>query len=647
VLVLIILQIKDLSKSYGVLEVFNRLSFALHEGERVGLIGPNGIGKSTLLKCLTGEESPDGGSIMINERTTIGFLAQQRNWDQHNSLFEEMIKGFENIIEDRKTLREMEKNMASSGERELTELMHRYAQITERYERAGGYALEATVKKVVKGLGFSDEELSQSVTTMSGGQKTRAALAQALLQEPDLLILDEPTNHLDINGIEWLEDFLASYPKTVFLVSHDRYFLDKTVNRILELDRGKITSYQENYQGYLRRKGEFEESYQRAYLKQQRVIMETEAFIRRYKAGVKSKQARGRETILKRMERMERLSEKKVIQPRILAPVPESGFQVLQLETLSHGFNKRNLFQDLNLTIHSGEKVALVGSNGTGKSTLLRIIMGQIEPERGTVKFGSRVKMGYYAQELETLDGKLTVLQEIMNTFNLNQEKARSLLANFLFYEDDVEKNIANLSGGEKARVALLKLLLHGANLLILDEPTNHLDIASKQVVEDFLDDYPGTILVVSHDRYFLDKVADRIWELEDGQIRDYQGNYSYYRYKKKEKTADDNKSKKNVPTGDHIDARNLAKEQNRIFKQLTRRLESLENKLAKMEQEKEEVAEQMSNPEIFGDGEGTEIKGLLIRYQKLEENIGRAYQEWETLMKEQEELVMTIEEQN
>ncbi|MCR6544338.1 ABC-F family ATP-binding cassette domain-containing protein [Dehalobacterium formicoaceticum] len=644
---MIILQVKNLSKSYGIHEIFSGLSFALHEGERVGLIGSNGTGKSTLFKCLTGEESPDGGSIMINERTTIGFLAQQNDWNEHISLFDEMLQGFEDTIEDRKTLREMEKRMASIREDDLPDLMHQYAQVTERYERAGGYALEATVRKVIKGLGFTDEDLSQTVSTMSGGQKTRAALAKALLQQPDILFLDEPTNHLDINGIEWLEDFLVTYPKTVFLVSHDRYFLDKTVNRIMELERGKITSYQENYQGYLRRKGEFEESYQRAYLKQQQVIAQTESFIRRYKAGVKSKQARGRETILKRMERMEKLTEQKIIQPRLLAPVPESGSQVLQLETLAHGFKGQPLFQDLNGTIHNGEKVALVGNNGTGKSTILKIIMGEIMPNQGSVKFGSRVVPGYYAQEQETLDWNQTILQEIMNTINKGQEEARSLLASFLFRGDDVEKKIESLSGGEKARIALLKLLLKGANLLVLDEPTNHLDIASKQVVEDFLDDYPGTIILVSHDRYFLDKVVDRIWELEDGQIHDYPGNYTYYRYKKKENAAAENKPAPNTPKGDHLEARILAKEQSKNLKQLTRRLEILEDELAKMEQEKEEVAGMMSNPEIFGDGEGTEIKSLVARYQGLEENISRSYQEWEELMAEQEELEMIMAEQN
>jgi len=641
---LIILQIKDLSKTYGVQEIFSGLSFTLNEGEKAGLIGPNGTGKSTLLKCLTGEEFPDGGEIIINERTTIGFLAQQGTWQKGSSLFEEMLKGFLDTVEDRKTLRSLEILMTKTTGSALQDLMHQYAEVTERYERAGGYALETMVKRIAKGLGFKDEELNQPVETMSGGQKTRAALAKVLLQEPDILLLDEPTNHLDISAVEWLEDFLIGYPKTVLLVSHDRYFLDKTVTRILELERGKISSYQENYQGYIRRKGEFEESYLRAYQKQQQVISKTEEFIRRYKAGVKSKQARGRETILNRLDRMEKLPERKVIQPRILAPVPECGFNVLQVVELSHGFGAKKLFHDISFDITNGEKVALVGDNGTGKSTILKAIMEEITPEEGIIRFGPRVVVGYFSQEHETLDWNQTILQEIMSTFNKGQEEARSLLAAFLFQGDDIEKKIGDLSGGEKSRVALLKLLLKGANFLVLDEPTNHLDIPSKEMVEDYLGDFPGAILVVSHDRYFLDKVVNRTLDLSDGKLYDYLGNYSYYRYKKKEKLFELNQVKSKPIIKDANRIRNSIKEQDRALKQLTRKIEILEADILELEAEKEEVASMMSNPDNFGDG--AEIKALVNRYQTLEEKITQLYQDWEMKVQEREELEKNIAEQ-
>lgn len=643
---MIILQIKDLTKSYGIQEVFSGLSFTLHEGEKVGLIGPNGTGKSTLLKCLTGEELPDSGEITKNEQTTLGFVAQEGDWQKGSSLFDELLKGFSDTVEDRKTLRLLETQMTKTEGKELETLMHRYAEVTERYERSGGYAVETMVKRIAKGLGFKDEEFAQSVDTMSGGQKTRAALAKVLLKEPDILLLDEPTNHLDISAVEWLEEFLISYPKTVLLVSHDRYFLDKTVTRILDLERGKITSYQETYQGYLQRKGEFEESYLRAYQKQQEIIAKTEEFIRRYKAGVKSKQARGRETILKRMERMERLPERKVIGARILEPVPECGYNVLTIEELSHSFGVKKLFQDINLEITNGEKVALVGDNGTGKSTILKAITGELTPKQGSIRFGPRVVTAYFSQEHEGLDRERSVLEEIMYTFNKGQEEARNLLAAFLFRGDEVEKKIGDLSGGEKSRIALLKLLLKGANFLILDEPTNHLDIPSKEVVEDYLSDYPGTVLVVSHDRYFLDKVADRVVELEDGRLWDYPGNYSYYRFKKKEKLkekqlleAQEEKLKTKIKKTDL--SRNLQKEQNRALKQLIREIESLEEEIAALETEKEEVALLMSDPDNFRDGE--EIKDLINRYQMLEEKIIKKYQDWENNLQAKEELERAI----
>jgi ATP-binding cassette subfamily F protein 3 len=638
---LIILQVKNLSKSYGVQEIFSQVSFTLNEGEKVGLIGPNGTGKSTLLKCLTGEELPDGGEITISEHTTLGFVAQEGNWQQGSSLFDELLQGFGDTVQDRKILSSLESQMAKAKGKALEDLMHRYAEITERYERAGGYAVETMVKRVAKGLGFKDEEFFQPVYTMSGGQKTRAALAKALLAEPDILLLDEPTNHLDISAVEWLEEFLVSYPKTVLLVSHDRFFLDKTVTRILDLERGKITSYQENYQGYLKRKGEFEESYLRAYQKQQEMISKTEEFIRRYKAGVKARQARGRETILKRMERMERLPERQVIKPRILAPVPECGYQVLLITGLTHGYGPKHLFQNLSLEITSGEKVALVGDNGTGKSTILKAIAGEITPDRGEINLGPRVVIGYFSQEHETLDWDNTVLEEIMYTFNKGQEEARNLLASFLFRGDEIEKKIGDLSGGEKSRLALLKLLLTGANFLVLDEPTNHLDIPSKEVVEDYLEDFPGTVILVSHDRYFLDKIVDRVVELENGQLWDYPGNYSYYRYKKKEKLKErqlaENQAKSKNETSKTDLSRDLQKEQNRALKQLIKKIGLLEEELQKLEKEKEEVAAMMSNPDVYGDG--TEIKNLIQRYQDLEEKITCCYQDWEAMIQEQEEL--------
>ncbi|WP_148132829.1 ABC-F family ATP-binding cassette domain-containing protein [Candidatus Formimonas warabiya] len=638
---MIILQVKNLSKAYGVQSIFSQLSFTLQEGEKVGLIGPNGTGKSTLLKCITGEEMSDAGEIIVNGNTSIGFVAQQNSW-QNNSLFEELLLGFEEIVADRKTLGELEQRMARSEGQPLAALMQQYAQVTERYERAGGYACEAMVKRVAKGLGFTDREFEQTVDTMSGGQKTRAALAKVLLMQPDILLLDEPTNHLDIHAVEWLEEYLSQYPKTVFLVSHDRYFLDKTVTRILELDAGRITSFHENYQGYLRRKAEFAESYRRAYQKQEQVIAKTEEFIRRYKAGVKSKQARGRETILSRMERLEKPPEQKTMRPMTLAPVPECGFYVLEVSKLAHRYGSKRLFSDLNFIITNGEKVALIGDNGTGKSTILKNLIGEILPEEGTAKFGPRVKVGYFSQGHETLDERKTVLEEIIYSFDKRKEEARSLLAAFLFRGDEVEKKIRDLSGGEKSRIALLKLLLQGANFLVLDEPTNHLDIPSKEVVEDYLSDFPGTILVVSHDRYFLDKVANRVLELDGGQIFDFMGNYSYYRFKKKESSTEISLPK--GPSKESYRTPNPLKEQERSLKKMVRQIEAIEAQLEELEAEKEALGQKMSNPEVFAGG--NEIKDLIQAYHDVEETMNRCYAQWEAWSLEKEELERNLLEQ-
>ncbi|MGI6066238.1 MAG: ABC-F family ATP-binding cassette domain-containing protein [Bacillota bacterium] len=632
---MIVLQVKDLKKSFGMQNVFDNISFTLEEGEKVGLIGPNGTGKSTLLKCLTGEEIPDAGEIFVNEKTSFGFLSQDSTWSKDASLFDELLSGFGKIIADRRTLRELELSMTQAQGKELEELMSRYAMVTERYERSGGYGCENQVRRVAKGLGFQDDEFAQNVETMSGGQKTRAALAKVLLSEPDILLLDEPTNHLDISAVEWLEDFISQYSKTVLVVSHDRYFLDRTVNRILEIDRGRVNSYRENYQGYLRRKADNMESYRRAYEKQQQMIAKTEEFIRRYKAGVKSKQARGRETLLARVERMEKPITRQTMNARDLTPVPECGYSVLEVSGLSHKYGERKIFSGLNFNITRGERVALLGDNGTGKSTILKSLVGEIIPSDGRVKMGPRVKIAYFSQEHETLDSNNTVLAEIMYCFNKGEEEARTLLGSFLFQGDEVEKKISSLSGGERARLAMLKLLLVGANFLVLDEPTNHLDIPSKEIVEGYLADFSGTILVVSHDRYFLDKVTERILELSDGVLTNYLGNYSYYRFKKKEALASEIKEQVKKETDSRI--QNPSRQQERALKKLAGELQAVEQMLEELEAEKEEMVRRLGDPASYEDG--TEAKALVESYDQLEEEISQVYARWEELILEQEEM--------
>lgn len=636
---MIVLQVKELTKYYGAHNIFEKITFALNEGEKVGLIGVNGTGKSTILKCLTGEETYDSGEIFISDQTSIGFLAQHNMWRTDFSLFDELLLGFEEILEDRAKLREIEKSMSQVSDDKLQEVMEQYAIVTERYERAGGYSCETMVKRVAKGLGFKDEELLQSVEKMSGGQKTRAALARVLLSQPDILILDEPTNNLDINAVEWLEDFIRQYPKTVLLVSHDRYFLDRTANKILELEHGKIASYNENYSGFLMRKSEHLESYQRIYNKQQQVIAKTEEFIRRYKAGVKSKQARGREKHLEKMERLEKPMEQRAIHLLPLSPVAESGYSVLEMHQISHSYGEKSVLNNLEFAITKNEKVALVGENGTGKSTILKLVMGEIAPQMGQAKIGSRVDIGYFSQEHENLNWHNTVLDEIRLSFNKGEEESRKLLSNFLFQGEDLEKKVSNLSGGERARLALLKLLLIGANFLVLDEPTNHLDIPSKEVLEDYLCDFSGTILVVSHDRYFLDKVVDRVVELADGDLTDYPGNYSYYSFKKKELASEIVIKKKSEQKTFN---RSPQKELERDLKKLTKKINELEIKLEELETRKSKYEMVMSDPANYEDGENTKV--IVAEYDQLEEEIAVTYSEWEMLFEEQENIIKQID---
>ncbi|MGI6712468.1 MAG: ABC-F family ATP-binding cassette domain-containing protein [Bacillota bacterium] len=631
---MIVLQAKGLSKSYGIQNIFSNVSFSLHKGEKIGLIGANGTGKSTLLRCLTGEEVPDQGDIYINDQATLGYLAQNSVWNQEMSLFEELLMGFKSLEDDRKLLRELEHLMSGASGQYLEELMGRYALVTERYERSGGYSCEAMVKRVAKGLGFHENEFLQPVNTMSGGQKTRASLAKVLLANPDILLLDEPTNHLDINAVEWLEEFIASYSQTVLIVSHDRYFLDKTVTGIMELENRKIISYNKNYQGYLQKKSETAISYQRAYEKQQKMIAKTEEFIRRNRAGVKAKQARGRETILARIERLEMPLYSKTLVPLKVTSVPESGQMVLEVFNLGHSYGDKLLFSNLDFLITKGEKVALVGENGTGKSTILKAVVGKVNQDQGQINLGSRVKIGYFSQQHENLNLQNTILYEIMYSFDKGEEEARTLLAGFLFRGQDVEKTIAHLSGGERSRVALLKLLLTGANFLVLDEPTNHLDIPSKEVVEDYLEDFPGTVFLVSHDRYFLDKVVDRIIELHDGKLTEYLGNYSYYRYKKKENKFQEVKKPLESP---HRNNRSKVKEYDRTLKKIIKEIDCLEVALEQLENKKDEFARHLSDPSSYmGD---MDVKTLVLEFQALEEEINYKYSCWEALLEEKERL--------
>ena len=632
---MIILQAKEVQKSFGAETILENVNFVLQEGEKVGLVGPNGAGKTTLFRCLIGEDSFDGGEISRSDKISLGYMEQIPEYPEGTSLFEAALDSCHEVLALRVDLRQVEEAMAQATEQELEKLLAKYGVLTEEYEREGGYSLENKIRRVSKGLGFGEEDLKREVNHFSGGEKTRVSLMKLLLREPQLLLLDEPTNHLDMEAMEWLEDFLKGYSGAVLVISHDRYFLDQVASRIIELEKGKTQSFNGNYSRYLILKEELILTQTRAYNKQQAEIQKTEEYIERFRAGIKSKQARGRQSKLNRVERLDApgVNEKIKFNADSLK-VGASGDLVLEANEVSKTFGNRKLFNDVNLRIYQGDKIALIGGNGTGKSTLLKIILNKIEADHGSIRFGSRVKVSYYDQEHQDLMPENRLIDELMFNFTLNEAEARNHLATMLFREDDVFKRVKDLSGGEKGRLAFLKILLTGANFLILDEPTNHLDIDSKLVIEEYMDQYPGTVFFISHDRYFIDLIADKVLELDNMQIKEYLGNYTDCKEKKayllklaeekaRELCQDSPKQKKQGQNQED-------KAEKQRIKRLERSLAETEEHIAALEEELNLLGELLADTETYQDEE--KAKTLVIKYKNCEEEIALAYQEWENL---------------
>ena len=534
------LVVDKLAKAFGIQEVFKDVSFMVAKGEKIGLVGVNGSGKSTLVKCLLQPGYADRGTISFEPGIQVGYVEQGFGSIGDESVWDFMLKANPEILALRKRLKDLETASASGSQ----DVLDSYARVTQRYEYLDGYNYEAKLKMVLFGLAFPESMWQMNASTLSGGQKTRLMLAAALVSSPDFMLLDEPTNHLDIRMMEWLEGYLRDFRGGVLVVSHDRAFLDHVTTRILEMEGGRLRSFTGNYTKYLAQKDILTRTEKAAYEAQQNYIAEQEAYIRRFKAGIKSKMARGRQSQLDRLERLEAPVENETFSLR-LPKAPESAERVLILEHLKAGYGDNVLVQNIDLVLRRREKVGLIGPNGSGKTTLLRTILGEIPALGGEAKIGNRVKIGYFSQSYERLDPKQTLLDNFLTEYGLTDEQTRSLLGGMLFHGDDVFKEIGTLSGGQKARLVLLKLVLDGANLLILDEPTNHLDILAKETVEAALELFDGTVLVVSHDRYLVNEVTNRIWEIEDGQILDYKGNYEFYLEEKaKRKQTEDLKAK-------------------------------------------------------------------------------------------------------
>ena len=536
-----ILSCQSICKSFGEKVILQDASFHIEEREKAALIGNNGAGKTTLLRIIMEEISADSGQVVIAKDKKIGYLAQYQDIHGHHTIYEELMTTKQYILDMEDKIRSLEQEMEYVAGDKLESLMNSYTRLTHQFELENGYAYKSEIVGVLKGLGFEEEDYGKQIENLSGGQKTRVALGKLLISKPDILLLDEPTNHLDMESIAWLETYLLNYPGAVFIVSHDRYFLDKVVTKIVEIEAAQMRMYEGNYSAYALKKAQLRDAQYKAYLNQQREIKHQEAVITKLRSFNREKSIKRAESRVKMLDKIQRIEKPIEIdnQMRIsLEPRFISGNDVLTVEGLSKSFPGQTLFTDINFEIKRGERVALIGNNGTGKTTILKILNGIVAADAGRFALGSKVQIGYYDQEHHVLHMEKTIFQEISDTYpTLTETEIRNMLAAFLFTGDDVFKLISSLSGGERGRVSLAKLMLSEANFLILDEPTNHLDIASKEILEEALNSYTGTVLYVSHDRYFINQTATRIMDLTNQAIVNYIGDYDYYLEKKEEMT--------------------------------------------------------------------------------------------------------------
>lgn len=630
-----VLKINGLSKSFGIKTVFENVSFEVRSGERIGLVGANGAGKTTLLRCLMGQEDYDKDSVSTSPGAVIGYLRQDFNYESQ-TLREEMELAWKDVLYYKDKLAELARKLETSHDEELVAA---YGRTEERFEYLGGYDYEATTRKILTGLGFSDADWDRDIHGFSGGQKVRINLAAAFVRHPDFLFLDEPTNHLDMGMLEWLEEYLRSYRGGILMVSHDRYFLDATTTGIIDLENHQTHTYRGNYTQFTKVKTLNEEAQERAYEKQQEHIRETEEYIRKYKAGIKAKQARGRQSQLDRLERIEKPIHRQSLHFQFEKPA-ECAEKVLDVMHVTSSYGEHVIFKDLTMHIKKGESVGLIGPNGAGKSTLLKLIVGDKRADGGFIQIGNRVKPGYYSQELDRLNSEYTVLEQIENDFDMGEREARNLLGMFLFRGDDVFKPVSLLSGGERARLTLLMLFLEKPNFLILDEPTNHLDIPTREIMEQALAAFGGTSLIVSHDRYFLDRVTTRILEMENGKLTEYLGNYSYYREKKKnleEYERDRMEAESAASSGKSLPEKELAKEKKSERKAESKAapaprkpVDSRKMDNIEMEIQRQEAMLKMLTVEMNQTPENYE--SIMSEYNQAKQKLEKLYNKWEEM---------------
>jgi ATP-binding cassette subfamily F protein 3 len=616
-----IVTASELAKSYGAKDVFWDVSLHIARGDKIALVGPNGSGKTTLLRIIAGLETPTTGQVHRARNLRIGYLPQEAELPGQRTLYEEMLTVFADLRVRQAELRRLEQQMADPTQREAA--LKRYGEALQAFELAGGYRYESEVKMVLAGLGFPEEEQHQPLSILSGGQKTRALLAKLILSEPDLLLLDEPTNHLDLAATQWLEEHLSNWKGSLVVVAHDRYFLDKVVRRVWELAFGRLEDYPGNYSRYSTLRAERMERRLAEYEAQQRYIEKTEDFIRRYKAGQRAREARGRQKKLDRLPRLERPREAKKMRLSIKTDL-RGGDLVLVTENLAIGYQAGEaLFTCPDLCLRRGERAALLGPNGSGKTTFLKTIIGEVSPLAGRVQIGHNVKFGYLAQAHEGLNKERTVLDEILGVRNLPLKKARGFLGRFLFSGDEVFKLVGDLSGGERSRLALAKLTLEGANFLLLDEPTIHLDIASQEILEEVLVDFNGTILLVSHDRYLINALATQVWAIEDGELRVYDGNYSDYEKQRNKELGTRGKGQGVRDKGQ----RTRDKRQEARGRRQEVRVKELEEEIAALEARLSALGEELVAASAAQDVES--LRELGLEYQRVDEELQRLLAQW------------------
>jgi len=638
---MIILSCNNITLSFGTNKILENISFNVQDSDRIGVVGVNGAGKSTLFKIIAGILQPDSGELFISKGLTIGYLAQNTGLSSSNSIWSEMLSVYSHLMEMEKRIKLLEKDISMEKDvQKLNSMMNEYSLLTEKYSTSGGFEYISRIRGVLKGLGFSEDQFERKIDTLSGGQKTRLALAKLLLQSPDILLLDEPTNHLDIDATEWLEDFLKNYRKCFLVISHDRYFLDVTTTKTLELENCHGKLYNVSYSGYVKQKSEDRKILQKHYELQQKEIARLEAFIEQQRRWNRERNIKAAESRQKAIDRMEKIEKPSPLPGKIRIKLRTgivSGNDVLFVENLKKDYPGKQVFDNISFNIKKNEKVFLLGPNGCGKSTLLKILAGMLDETSGSVEYGHNVIPGYYDQEQKDLDENSTIIEEVWKAKEkLTQTEIRNTLAAFLFKGEDVFKPISVLSGGERSRVSLAKLMLSGANFLLLDEPTNHLDINSREALEDALQEFDGTLLVVSHDRYLINKLATRILVMDGkgSSLEDFAGGYSQYQeYKNTQKKEQDTSSENSMSRSklEHL----LSKEEKSRQRRLEKRLNQTENDIELTESRMKEIESEMTKEEVCSDH--VKLLELQQEYDRLKDRLERLYRDWEELMSARE----------